>query len=294
MKKIKNYIINLLFILIIFTFSPLCRAGSRNSLWEVKTDNNTVYLLGSVHFFKKENYPLSKPIEKAFQKSQVIVFETDLEKMNNPETQQLILQKGMLPKGKTIKDMLDSKTYKLLSAELESFEIPIAGFQNFKPWFLVITISVLKIQSLGYNMQDGIDYYFFNKAKEQGKEIRGLETLQEQLAHLDILALLDQNDLLRQAIEEMSDLEKEFKNIIEAWTSGDTDKMEEIVLKSFKKYPEIYKRLLIDRNKKWMSKINSFLKKDKNYMIIVGAGHLIGKKSVIELLKAKGYSVKQL
>ena len=285
---------NIILILIMLSFIIPSSARAKNCLWKVQSDKNTVYLMGSIHLYKKENYPLSRPIEKAFSNSSVIVFETEMDKMQSPKAQEMLLEIGLMTEGKTVKDHLDTETYELLSDEIKKMGLNIKMFKKFQPWFLAITLTVLKIQSMGYNPADGIDLYFYQKAVIDKKETTGLETLEEQFAHLNTLAGLNQNDLIRQYIADISNLEKECIDIMNAWSSGDTDKLKIIILKNFEKYPEIYNELLIKRNKKWMSKIVPFLKTDKNYIIIVGAGHLVGKGSLIELLKKKGYSVEQL
>jgi uncharacterized protein YbaP (TraB family) len=78
------------------------------------------------------------------------------------------------------------------------------------------------------------------------------------------------------------------------WKTGDISALEKDLLKSFDEFPQIYEQLLLNRNKKWTIQIENFLTKEKNYMIIVGSAHLIGKDSVIKMLKDKGYSIKQL
>ena len=78
------------------------------------------------------------------------------------------------------------------------------------------------------------------------------------------------------------------------WKQGDADNLYKLLFKSFEDYPQIEDRLLLQRNKDWVLKIEKMRKEKKDMIIIVGAGHLIGPGSVVELLKKNGYKVKQL
>jgi len=103
-----------------------------------------------------------------------------------------------------------------------------------------------------------------------------------------------QEMMLVQTLKDISTMEKEVEAIIKAWASGDVKAMESALLQSMREYPEVYQRLVSDRNRGWIPKIESYLSQSENYLIVVGAGHLAGKDSIIEMLKAKGYSVEQL
>ena len=77
------------------------------------------------------------------------------------------------------------------------------------------------------------------------------------------------------------------------WKKGDANNLHDLLFKSFKGYPEIKERLLDQRNKNWVLQIEGMTQENRNVLIIVGAGHLIGPGSVVEILKQKGYTVMQ-
>jgi uncharacterized protein YbaP (TraB family) len=268
--------------------------SSKNCLWRIQSEQNTVYLMGSLHLLKKENYPLHKEIEKAFEDSKVLVLEVDLGEANDPRTQQMMLMKGMFTDGRTLEKAIDEKTYDLAKMKLGELGVDIAPFNNFKPWFFATTLVTIKMQALGFNPELGLDAYFFKKAKQSGKKVIGLETFEYQLGLLDKMSASNQELMVEQSLLELDLIEKEMGSLVQAWSSGDTKGLEDTLLLSFKDFPELYNSLIISRNKKWLEDIESFLRERDHYMIIVGAGHLIGEKGLVELLKKKGYSVEQL
>ena len=90
--------------------------AKKSCLWEIKTDKNSVYLLGSLHLMKKEAYPLNRTIENAYDNSEIIILETDLDAMNEPAFQQKMMSAGMYSDGNTLSRNLPDKTYLLLNS----------------------------------------------------------------------------------------------------------------------------------------------------------------------------------
>jgi uncharacterized protein YbaP (TraB family) len=269
-------------------------ALSRNSLWRVTSKDNTVYLLGSLHLLREENYPLSNVIEKAFEESKVLVLEVDLGVTSDPTTQLMMLTKGMFSQGQSLEKSLNKNTYSLARDKVRELGMDITMFNAFKPWYFALTLSTLKLQSLGFNPAYGVDYYFYRKAKTSEKQILGLETLEYQLNLLDKMSSPYQDLLVYQTLRDLETIEKEMNTIVHAWVSGDIITLEKKLLENFLDYPDLYELLVVKRNKNWISRIQTFLAKKDIHMIVVGAGHLVGKDGLLELLVAKGYSVEQL
>ncbi|MCK4829844.1 TraB/GumN family protein, partial [bacterium] len=170
----------------------------------------------------------------------------------------------------------------------------IAQMNKFKPWFFTVNMLGMKIIKMGFDPKFGVDRYFFDKAKLMGKEIIGLESIEYQVNLFADFIEDEQEDLVLQTLKEMDILEEELKNIVTAWMKGDIDELNNQILQSFREYPKIYKKLILQRNLNWMPHLDALLHQGKNVFIVVGAGHLLGEKGLIQLLIDKGYSVKQL
>jgi uncharacterized protein YbaP (TraB family) len=266
---------------------------TKNCLWMVDTPSNKIYLLGSLHLLKQDAYPLAAAIEKAYADSRVIVFETDIAALQAPDMQAKLLELGIYPADQNLFQNLDGNTRQQLEKKMSEIGLPIEHFSRFKPWFVALTLTTLELQRLGYNPNYGIDVYFFSKAKADGKEIGFLEPAAYQINLLGNMVEQDQDDFLRQTLKDLEVVNELAADLVKSWKDGEADKLHELLTKSFDDYPHLHDRLLIQRNKNWIQKIESAIHKNKNVLFVVGAGHLVGPESVIDLLKKKGYQVKQ-
>ena len=265
----------------------------KHFLWALQTKKNTIFFLGSVHVLQSDAYPLAQTIEEAYKDAQRIVFETDVDEMNDPAVQAKMMALGLYTQGQTLKDNVSEGTYKLLEEKAASAGIPMASFDLFKPWLCAVTLSVMELQKLGFNPNYGIDMHFFNKAKKDGKEIIALESAEYQLNLFAKMDVQEQESFLRQTLEELKLVESMASDMVNAWKAGDVDKLAAIMKRSFKEHPDIYDRFVVQRNRNWISKIDNLMNQDDNVLVIVGAGHLVGTKNMLDLLEAKGYKIQQ-
>jgi len=278
----------------LFSLTVTVAAEAKKScLWEIKTDRNSVYLLGSLHLMKKEAYPLSRAIENAYDNSEIIVFETDLDAMNEPDFQLKMMSAGMYPDGNNLRKNLPEKTYLLLKERLKELNLPVENFDSFKPWFCATVISIAELKKRGFDPAFGIDNYFFSKAKQDSKKRFFFETGEFQINLFTAMEELNQTLFLEQTLKDIEIIETMFPEIVKCWENGDAKNLALIINKSLMEYPAIYERFIIKRNNNWLSIIESFFRQDKNVLIIVGTGHLVGGEGIVELLKNKGYTLKQ-
>jgi uncharacterized protein len=268
-------------------------APAKSCLWKVSSIDTSVYLLGSIHLLKGDFYPLPKPMEMAFNNSRRVAFEVNLDETNSREAQQLILNKSQLPQGRRLQDVLSKASFEFVKEKIEPLGLRVELLEHFKPWFLMLTLTVTKLQKLGYDPAHGIDKYFFDKAKKWDREILSLETSEFQISLLDALSPKTQEAALLQTLRELDLMEKEFDEIVRAWSGGDRKALEGALLGSFEDYPDVYEKIVIGRNRNWLPKIEDFLKRKGNTLVIVGAAHLVGASGLIELLEQKGYTLEQ-
>lgn len=268
--------------------------NEKSFLWKVQSKKNTVYILGSIHFLKKDSYPLGKTIEKAFNDTKKLVLEIDPASLNQESSQRAMLMKGLYDNSRTLKENISEGTYTLAEKQAKKLGMDIRTLNKFEPWFIALTITTLKLRKLSLSPNYGIDKYFSDKARKAEKEILSLETFEYQINLFDKMGQGTQELLLLQTLKDVDVMEKEFNRIVDSWATGDMKRLEKILLGSFGEYPEVYQKLISDRNRRWLPKIERFLAQSENYMVIVGAGHLVGKEGLIELLKEKGYSLEQL
>jgi len=269
-------------------------ARTKHPLWRVSSKENSVYLLGSVHLLKEGNYPLADVIEAAFKESEIAVFEVDLGDMVKPEKQMVILQKAFLPPDQTLQGQLSKETYERLKEAAAAMQLNVAMLARFRPWYVAVAVSMEKLRRLGFLPENGVDRHYYNKAVKAGKKVVGLETIEDQLDMFAKLTEKNQEEFLGQVLDDMDMVEDQLSEIVKAWSTGDAKGIEKTLLKSFKDHPDIYEVVLTSRNKKWLVKVEQFLKGKKKHFVVVGTAHVAGKDSLVELLEKKGYKVEQL
>jgi uncharacterized protein YbaP (TraB family) len=284
----------LLLVLPVAAQTPRAATTTHHSLWKVEGKRNTVYLMGSIHVLKAENYPLPAALDGAYTNSQVVVFETDIDEMEKPEAQMKLLAKAQLPEGKTLADEISPELYEQFTKHLQSAGLSPVMFSTFKPSMAALTLVVLELNKNGLDPKYGLDKHFHGLAKTAGKKVIGLETVDFQIGLVTDFTKEESEALLRSTLTEMEKLKEEIGIMLKAWQTGDSLNLEKLLNESVEKEPALFKRLLTNRNESWVPKIEEFCKGEQNVVVIVGAAHLIGKQGVVELLKKKGLKVTQL
>jgi uncharacterized protein YbaP (TraB family) len=269
-------------------------AQTKHSLWKVQGQTNTVYLFGSIHFLKKDFYPLPRPIEDAYKESQIIAFEADLDEMQSPQGMLKMLSQSTYTDGTTLKDHVSKETYSSVRAHMGDNALVANALDSMKPWMVAVTLLGIELQKLGFDPEQGVDRYFFDKAKQDKKEILGLETVDFQIGLFTGMSKQEEDAMLKESLQEIGGFKKELNELTTAWKTGDAKTLEKIMLEAMRDYPDIHKKLLLDRNKAWVEKIEKLRAAGKNVFVVVGAAHLVGKESVVDLLAKKGFKVQQL
>jgi uncharacterized protein YbaP (TraB family) len=266
---------------------------SVHTLWKVDNGTNALYLLGSVHVLKPEDYPLPAAMESAFTNSSVIVLETDMAAMEDPQVQTKILSKAQLPAGETLQQQLSPPVYEMFTNHVQSAGLPATMFDNFRPSLAAITLALIEIQKLGVSPEYGVDKHYFDRARKTGKTIEALETVDFQVNLVTDFSKEEAELLLKTTLEEVDNTKKEFRTLLKAWKEGDSGTLERLLNETSKEAPAIYKRMLTDRNQRWVPQLEKLLRAGRNTLAVVGTGHLVGSDGVVELLKKKGWKITQ-
>lgn len=266
---------------------------AQTSVWRVSSGQNEIYLAGSVHLLKESDYPLPQEFDVAFEKSDKVVFETDIDKLNDPQIAQVLLSKAMIPDNKTLKDILSEDVYKKLEEESSKLSIPLASLSRLKPSMVIITMTGIKMQQMSITA-DGVDQNFHKRAKKSGKALGFLETVEEQLDVLTSMGDGNEDSFVSYSLEDMDEMESAMDELTGSWRNGSSDLMTNQLTEMKIEYPEIYKSIMVNRNNNWMPQIVDFLEDKPTEFVIVGALHLHGSDGLLAMLKAKGYQVEQL
>ena len=268
-------------------------APTRNFLWKATGKQGVVYLVGSVHLLTKDFYPLSPALDVAYKASDLLVEEVDLGDLLSTGTQMQMLSRGLLTGGQTLEKVLTPATYALLSKRLGAVGAPVEALSRMKPWMIALTLEALEWQKAGFDADLGLDRHFYDKAKQDGKTVQGLETIDYQISRFDEMPMALQDHLLAETINGIDTEQSNMSKLIESWRTGDAPAVERLVLKDLQNEPQLYQRLLVERNQNWLPKLEVLFSRKDPAFVVVGAAHLIGPHGLITMLKAKGYTVEQ-
>ena len=288
--------IKIFFIVFILFFIACSTTNNTNSkyeikhintfLWQINSNTATVYLLGSIHVAKPDFYPLNDKIEQSYQKSDALVVEINI---NNLDMKSM-MKRIILPGRETLESKLSKKTYEKLKKIFEKNNIPETMFYKYKPWFAVMMITMMDVKNSGYDQNLGIDKYFLDKAKKDKKKIIELESAKQQFDIFDIDLKNYQDEFVKYTLEDSDNTIEMIDSLAAYWKQGNIKEMNKLINQPIAKdssFKIINEVLITNRNKKMAKKIIDFLKTDKTYFVVVGAGHLIGDNGIIKLLSKK-------
>ena len=264
--------------------------------WTIKIGYSTAFLVGSIHLMRKGMHLLPDKFEKAFSVSPIIAFEANLEGANTNELKQYIQSVGVYPPGETIWKNISQKTQKELLEKLSEIQFPVKVAEKLRPWLLSTMLEDKSEDDNNFKLQHalGLDVCFFKKAKQEGKKIIFLESARDQVDCTAKIPASQQEFLLKDALrKEPMEGEISLNEVIELWQDGDADTLEFHYRNHHKRQMKIYQNIIINRNRRWLRKIEELFQLGENVMIIVGGGHMGGHDGLVQLLTDKGYQIVQ-
>lgn len=254
------------------------------ALWQVKDEDTTLYLFGTVHVLKPGTEWFKGGIKRAFDGSDELVLE--IVEPENPQAMAASMaQTGLARDGVKLSDRLDADMRGKYQTAMAANGLPWQMFEPFNPWMAGMALAVKPLEKLGYEADLGAEKTLTSAAKAAGKKIGALETVEQQLGYFAGLPMDSQVKFLNATVEGLPDMDKEFSSLIAHWQEGDPDKLAAEMNESLEATPELAQVLLLQRNMNWAKWIKERLARPGTVFIAVGAGHLAGKGSVQEQLK---------
>jgi uncharacterized protein YbaP (TraB family) len=269
-------------------------AGHPVTMWMAEGTSNRVYLLGSVHLLRAQDHPLPQVIDDVYDDAETLYMELDMDDIDPLLMQATINQLGMLDEGTSLQDVMGDDLYAEARAMAAELEIPLEMLERTEPWLAAITIEQLALARIGFNPSYGVEMHLLKKATSDGKTILGFESVEQQLAYLDGLSPEAQRALLMQTLTESATIREVMDDLILAWRSGDIDYLEQTLLDDVSGYPELYDTIVANRNRLWVDTIDELLEQGEDYLVIVGALHLVGEDGLPQLLQQRGVRIMQM
>jgi len=267
---------------------------AQSSVWKAEKDGATVYLGGTIHVLLQSDYPLPEEFAKAYQAAEIVTFETDISRLQDPALAQVMMQKLSYNDARTLNSQVSAETYQKLNDYAQGYGIKLEMLKNFKPGLVMSTFLGLELQKMGATAE-GIDAHFLNQAKRDGKQTFYLETIEQQMDFLARMGVGKEDHFYQNMLRDFTQMQQQMSQIIRHWRTGDSRGLDAFANQPMAKdYPEIFQFLLIDRNNQWMPSVEQYFTTKEVEFVMVGAAHLVGEHGLIAQLKAKGYQVTQL
>lgn len=273
-----------------------CHAAAAPALplWELTGTSNRIMVLGSIHFLRAADYPLAPEITAAFDQADVVLMEIDMDDLDPVAGARTVAALARDGKGRTLAELLGPGAWQAASAEARKIGLDLAPMTPFEPWYAAVLVTQLRLAQLGFDPSLGVESRMAADAQRLGKEIRGLETLESQLGALDSLSADAQRKFLQSTLEEAAEVGDMADDMIAAWKAGDVRALDGDLLGGVRDQAEVYRALIMRRNEHFADAIGDLVDGEKNYLIVVGALHLVGPDSVLRMLERDGVASRQI
>jgi uncharacterized protein YbaP (TraB family) len=255
--------------------------------------HNHVYVMGSFHLLRPGDYPLAPEFEAAYRDAEALCMEIDFDEMDEGALALKTLALARLPPGGSLKATLGND-YPVVRDKAGALGIDLEPLDGFQPWFVAITASVTQLMRLGFNPNEGIEKHFVERARSDHKEICGFETADEQLRLFSGMSASEQSALLVQSIDELGDVATQMNEMLDAWKHGDEHGLLDTAFRQMQRNPGLYRAMILERNRRFARRIEGLLAEKQDYLVIIGAGHLVGRDSVLRMLRKDGHRAQQL
>ncbi|WP_374517640.1 TraB/GumN family protein [Undibacterium squillarum] len=283
------------FVLLTFLWLSAAQAAvpdtpAKGVLFKAQSGDKTLYLFGSVHLARESFYPLPDSFEQAYRAADTIVVETD------PSDTQAMLQAAPMmvyPGNEKLEQHLRPATWKKLQQHTGG---QTAGFQMMRAPVVATALISQLFSSDQYSAAQGIDLFVIRRAREDKKDLQQLETMAFQIQQLVDLSDAEADAMLSQTLDSVRDgsAKRETEQLLTAWVRGDEQKLAQIFAASAARDAgsrKMLKRLLDDRNVTMTEKIEQLVQSGRQVLVVVGAGHLVGARSIPDLLRQRGYRI---
>lgn len=283
------------FAVFVFAPAPACARDANvdaPALWRIDGPKGDVYLLGSIHLLPQGVNWRAPALDAALNKADVVAFEVDLDDAQDlAKTQQLVTKLGLLPPGATLRALLKPGQRAKLERIAASINLPAPALDPMRPWLAALTVGVQWIVSKGYDPGSGVDQQIWNWTKQAGKKRQALETAEDQLGVFAGLTREHEITFLEITLDQIDQAPKMLNDLVQAWRKGDTKALDKLLNEGMEDFPVLNQRLLDDRHAKWLPQIEKMIGDGRTHVVVVGTAHLIGKSSIVALLRAKGVKV---
>jgi len=267
---------------------------ARPALWAVSDADTTVYLFGTIHLLPENYQWRSAKIDQAVTSSHQLVVETIIDDKDPMKLFQVLMSIGMSPGQPPLASRVPAAKQAALADAVKKSGVPPQVLDRMETWAAAFILLGNQFREMGLKGEEGVEMVLRGAFTSQGKPIGELETNLQQLSFFDKLPEPAQRQLLEGAIDPSSATRDEFQAMLKAWVRGDVNAIARTFNQDLSGSPALEQALLKTRNANWSKWIEGRMSQPGAIMVAVGAGHLAGRGSVIDLLKKDGFKVRRL
>ena len=261
------------------------------ALWKVADADTTIYLFGTIHLLPPGTKWRSPVFDKAAARSDTLVVETDIDESNPAATVGELFKLALSPGLPPLAERVKPEKRAALATAIAKSGIPAPAFDKMETWAAAFLLLAGQFKDLGLESGSGVESVLKKQFVAGGKPIGQLETNAEQLGFFDRLSEAAQRDFLEGVLDDSSDAKEQFGGMLDAWSKGDVAGIAKSFNADMGEAPELLDALIARRNANWAKWVKSRLDQPGTVMMAVGAGHLAGDKSVVNLLQKQGLKV---
>lgn len=265
------------------------------ALWKIADADTTLYLFGTIHLLPPALDWQTPAFTAALTEARAVYLEADTE-IPATEINAIVQRTAILPPDQNLSDLLDPAQQEALRAAASRLDVAPIALERMRPWYAGVLLSDTAIRRTGFVQDYGVEAVLRPAARNAGKELRYLETVDAQLSAYTLLPDEVQVRLLDATVKELDTASASLTEMVNAWRSGDDATLSRLVIdEQLTTQPEIYETLMVRRNAAWAPQLDAVMRTESGaFLVAVGAGHLLGEHSVIVLMERLGYRAERV
>lgn len=280
-------------LVVLLSALPAAAMAEGPALWVARDADSTLYLFGTAHALKPGTEWRTAALDAKLQSASQLILE-----VANPDDQAAILpviqQYGLSPE-RPLSSLLTPEELQQLDAAAQSMGLSAAKLDSMRPWLAAVTLSAAPVIRAGYLPNSGADMVLRRDAMARGMTVTGFETAEEQIQVFAGFPEDGQLRYLRRVLSDYTTGAPQLDNTVEAWRKGDVAGIETFGIQPVRDTGAVvYDRVIVARNRKWVDRIDTLLAGEGIAFVAVGALHLAGPDSLIEMLKSRGVKVERI
>ena len=255
-------------------------------LWSVQDADGagTVLLLGSVHLLRAADQPMPPAVRAAYVRADRLVMELEPRELEPAASRAALERVGFVSPGRSVAGMLSAEEWARAESLASAAGLDLGAIAALEPWFAALTLHAGALAMAGYDPALGVDRQVAAWAREDGKPVSALETIDEQLALFKALDAQTERQVLLKTLEELDALDADTEALVALWREGDLEALARRLETDFRGFEPLHERLVVDRNRAWLPAIESLLERGGTSLVVVGALHLVGPHGLPSLL----------